>query len=70
AGSAIIAIGGGGIMPMRSKWEQALTKAEQEAPAIKQQAANTSSEDLKARAEQRKQQASQAGNSGSGSTRA
>ncbi len=67
AGSAIIAIGGGGIMPMRSKWEQALTKAEQEAPAIKQQAANTSNEDLKARAEQRKQQAQSAGTGSSDS---
>ncbi|MBA2730188.1 MAG: hypothetical protein H0U48_05515, partial [Euzebyaceae bacterium] len=56
---------------MQSKWEQALNKVEQEAPAIKQQAQSTSSQDLKARAEQRKQQAAQAGNSGStGSTRA
>jgi len=71
AGSAIIAIGGGGVRPMQSKWEQALNKVEQEAPAIKQQAQSTSSQDLKARAEQRKQQAAQAGNSGStGSTRA
>ncbi|MDQ3538529.1 MAG: hypothetical protein M3415_07030 [Actinomycetota bacterium] len=66
AGSAIIAIGGGGITPMRSKWEQALNKVEQEAPAIKQQAADTSSQDLKARADQRKQQAQTAGSSDSG----
>ncbi|MDQ3342134.1 MAG: hypothetical protein M3524_00940 [Actinomycetota bacterium] len=68
AGSAIIAIGGGGIRPMQSKWEQAMNKVEQEAPAIKEQAANTSSEDLKARAEQRKQQAQSAGSSSGAGT--
>ncbi|MBA2730415.1 MAG: hypothetical protein H0U48_06655, partial [Euzebyaceae bacterium] len=52
---------------MQSKWEQALNKVEQEAPAIKQQAQSTSSQDLKARAEQRKQQAQSAG-TGTGSS--
>lgn len=37
AGSAIIAIGGGGIQPMRERWERALTKVEQEAPQARQQ---------------------------------
>jgi Conserved TM helix len=37
AGSAIIAIGGGGIMPMRRKWEEYLSRAEQEAPRIREQ---------------------------------
>jgi hypothetical protein len=36
AGSAIIAIGGGGIQPMRDRWERALTKVEQEAPQARQ----------------------------------
>ncbi len=34
AGSLIIAIGGGGIQPMRSRWEAWLSKAESEAPRI------------------------------------
>lgn len=34
AGSLIIAIGGGGIQPMRSRWEKWLTKVEEEAPKI------------------------------------
>lgn len=37
AGSAIIAIGGGGIQPMRSRWEQALSRVEQEAPQAREQ---------------------------------
>ncbi|MBW3548066.1 MAG: hypothetical protein KY452_08050 [Actinobacteria bacterium] len=37
AGSAIIAIGGGGIQPMRSRWEQALSRIEQEAPQAREQ---------------------------------
>lgn len=42
AGSLIIAVGGGGIQPMRSRWEEWLSRAEAEAPKI---AAATSSED-------------------------
>ncbi len=34
AGSLIIAIGGGGIQPMRSRWEMWLSRAEEEAPKI------------------------------------
>jgi hypothetical protein len=37
AGSAIIAIGGGGIAPMRQQWEKAISRVEQEAPRIRQQ---------------------------------
>jgi hypothetical protein len=37
AGSAIIAIGGGGIAPMRAQWEKALSKMEEEAPRIREQ---------------------------------
>jgi hypothetical protein len=36
-GVAIVAIGGGGIAPMRRRWERALTRAEQEAPKARQQ---------------------------------
>ena len=37
-GSAIIAIGGGGIAPMRGVWERALGRMQQEAPRIKAEA--------------------------------
>jgi Conserved TM helix len=36
AGSAIIAIGGGGIAPMRSRWENALSKYDEEKPKVQQ----------------------------------
>lgn len=36
-GVAIVAIGGGGIQPMRQRWERALNRAEQEAPRVKRQ---------------------------------
>jgi MFS family permease len=36
AGSAIIAIGGGGIGPMRGQWEKALGRLEQEAPRVRE----------------------------------
>lgn len=34
AGSAIVAIGGGGIVPMRARWEQMLGRVEREAPQV------------------------------------
>ncbi len=34
-GSAIVAIGGGGIRPMRAQWEKALNRVEQEAPRLR-----------------------------------
>lgn len=37
AGIAIVAVGGGGIQPMRAQWERALTKVEGEAPRIREQ---------------------------------
>jgi hypothetical protein len=37
-GSAVIAIGGGGIAPMRAQWERVLGKLEREAPRIKAEA--------------------------------
>ena len=35
--SAVIAIGGGGIQPMRARWESALDKWDQEKPQARQQ---------------------------------
>ena len=39
AGSAIVAIGGSGIGPMRRVWERALSRVEEEAPRVRAQAA-------------------------------
>jgi hypothetical protein len=38
AGSAIIAIGGGGVRPMQAVWERSLGRMRQEAPRLKEQA--------------------------------
>jgi hypothetical protein len=38
AGCTIVAVGGGGIAPMRGQWEKALRKIEQEAPKIRAEA--------------------------------
>jgi ABC-type nickel/cobalt efflux system permease component RcnA len=56
AGSATIAIGGGGIMPMRKVWDRFLNRVEQEAPRLKQEAAGAS-ERIKERAEEVKEKA-------------
>ncbi|MGH2680432.1 MAG: mechanosensitive ion channel family protein [Actinomycetota bacterium] len=37
-GVGIVAIGGGGIQPMRERWQRALSRVDQEAPRIKQEA--------------------------------
>ena len=59
AGVAIVGVGGGLIKPMQARWEQYLTKAEEEAPKIKQEAANAPSmkDQAKAAAGQVKQAA-------------
>jgi hypothetical protein len=41
AGSAIVALGGGGIRPMQARWERVLGRIEAEAPALKSKAAQT-----------------------------
>jgi hypothetical protein len=56
AGSAIVAIGGGGIIPMRRQWERAIDKVEAEAPRLKAQTAGASQR-VEAKTEQWKQQA-------------
>lgn len=68
AGIAIVAIGGGGIQPMRQYWDRALNKAQEEGSNIKQEAQG-SKERIQERAEQRAEQArSAAPSSGSDST--
>jgi hypothetical protein len=54
-GSSVIAIGGGGITPMRTQWEKALSKIEQEGPQMRQQAQG-SGQRIQQRAEERKEQ--------------
>jgi hypothetical protein len=55
-GIAIVAIGGGGIQPMRQYWERALNRAQGEAGNVRQEAQG-SGERIRERAEQRADQA-------------
>ena len=63
-GSAIIAIGGGGIQPMRARWENVLTKYDQEKENVRAEVQNTSADDLKQRARERQEQLQSAGDGG------
>ncbi len=54
-GSAIVAIGGGGIQPMRERWQRALTKLDEEAPKVKDEAQGASDR-IKGRAQERTQE--------------
>jgi hypothetical protein len=54
-GSSVIAIGGGGIAPMRGQWEKALSKIEQEGPQVRQQAQGARQR-VEQRFEERKEQ--------------
>jgi len=56
-GSAVIAIGGGGIVPMRQRWDRALARYDAEKPNV-QEAARGSKERIAERVDQRTQQAS------------
>jgi Conserved TM helix len=56
AGSAIVAVGGGGIAPMRRQWEKAIVKAEDEGPRVRQEVQG-SGEDITQRAHERAEQA-------------
>jgi hypothetical protein len=51
-GSSIVAIGGGGIQPMRQRWENALRKYDQEKPRIQQQMQSTGQPELDLRAQE------------------
>ena len=69
-GSAVIAIGGGGIYPMRARWERALAKYDDEKPNV-QRAAQGSKERIAQRAQQRMDEAGTAtASSGDGTTSA
>jgi MFS family permease len=68
AGSAIIAIGGGGIGPMRAQWEKALGRIEAEAPRLRAHATEIA-ETTQQRAETWKQEAERASHGESGEQR-
>jgi hypothetical protein len=55
AGSAIIAIGGGGIQPMRVRWEQALSTYDREKDNVRREVSSTGTEDIKARVRQQQE---------------
>ncbi len=57
-GVTVIAVGGGGIAPMRSRWENTLAKYDEEKPKL-QQAAQGSKDRIAERAQQRADQARQ-----------
>jgi hypothetical protein len=61
-GSAVIAIGGGGIGPMRSRWDNVLAKYDEEKPKM-QQAAQGSKDRIAKRAQERADQARTAASS-------
>lgn len=54
-GSAIIAIGGGGIMPMRERWQRALARLDMEAPRMREEARGSGG-DIRERAEREKEE--------------
>ncbi len=55
-GIAVVAIGGGGIAPMRQRWETTLAKVEDEAPKAKRAAQNTGNPAQAMKGEARKYQ--------------
>lgn len=59
AGSAIIAIGGGGIKPMQQRWEQTLQRYDEEKPKVRQEAQGATDR-IAQRAQEVKDQASAA----------
>ena len=75
AGSAIVAIGGGGIQPMRQFWQRAMDRVDEEAPKVQQQAQGAGDR-IQERADERTQQlraateSSDGGASATGSRRA
>ncbi len=60
AGVTIIAVGGGGIAPMRQRWERSLQRLDEEMPQIRQQREGAK-ERIEERARERKAQAQQSG---------
>ena len=63
-GSAVVAVGGGGIQTMKRYWERAATRAESESSSIKNEASGAK-ERIQERAKERKEQVSSATDQGS-----
>lgn len=63
AGSAIVAIGGGGIQPMRTYWSRMLSRFEMEAPRVREEAQG-STERIRERVSERAEQAQRMGMGG------
>ncbi|HEV2759139.1 MAG TPA: hypothetical protein VGV86_06175 [Acidimicrobiales bacterium] len=63
-GSAVIAIGGGGIQPMQQRWQQAMQRWDQEKPQMQQQM-NGAGDRVQQRAQELGQAKAQAGNGSS-----
>ena len=68
-GSAVIAIGGGGIQPMRAKWENALAKLEEEMPKARQEAQGAGDR-IAARGQELKEKTQDTGGDAGGRVRA
>jgi hypothetical protein len=59
-GVGIVAIGGGGIQPMRERWQRALTRMDQETPRVRREAemgADQARAEVRAKAEQVRREA-------------
>ncbi len=65
-GSAVVAVGGGGIQTMKRYWERAAARAERESSSIKDEASGAK-ERIQERAQERKEQLSGATDQGSSS---
>lgn len=68
AGSAIIAIGGGGIEPMRQRWENALARYDEERPKLEREL-DDAGDKVKERVQERKEQAKRSTRVGGGRSR-
>lgn len=60
-GVVVVAVGGGGIQPMRGRWESALSTLDQESGRIREEVAATSRDDVEQRMRERSEQFEAAG---------
>jgi len=66
-GSAVIAVGGGGIKPMQQRWEQTLGRYDEEKSNVKSQS-GSAGDRVKQKVDERKEQAKSAASSEGGNT--
>jgi len=67
-GVTVIAVGGGGVGPMRTRWENALAKYDEEKPKVRQ-ASQGAKQRIEQRAKERAEQAEAHGSGGDGAHR-